>query len=292
MHVRYKKNKSKKDYGHAFTLIELLVVVAIIAILASMLMPALRKAIDAANQTQCLNQLKTLGQFTQFRINDYNGNIPGRRYTYNNSYSGERVTEPWAWGHWFQKENLGQYVMGRDSQEAEYKNNGIYECPASEVPKVDPYSGDKTEFSHGYYVNSHNDASGISPWADNHGLTESPKWMSISSIIRPSDLLSIYECATGYDGSIRLSVPGGMSFSQEGGGLFDPGNPAPNIGAGVDPEAIVGIRTIVITQENLFSARGGIDYRHNASINGVYFDGHAASTFNGMLQNKNFINRH
>lgn len=58
-----------------FTLIELLIVIAIIAVLAALLLPALNRARAAAHNSNCRSNLKQIGTYHSFYQGDFNDRI-------------------------------------------------------------------------------------------------------------------------------------------------------------------------------------------------------------------------
>jgi len=74
-------------HRQAFTLVELLVVIGIIALLISILLPALGKARQSAQTVACLSQLRQFGQVSFMYSND-NKNYLFPSYWYGSSANG------------------------------------------------------------------------------------------------------------------------------------------------------------------------------------------------------------
>lgn len=106
--------KKLKFENKNFTLLELLIVIAIIAILASLLLPSLKNARELGKRAKCIGNLKQLASISVMYIGDYDEWLP-------ETFS----TSPTA--YWFNK-----YADYNDSFITVKGRTGIYSCPSLE----------------------------------------------------------------------------------------------------------------------------------------------------------------
>ena len=79
----------KKKIRTEFTLVELLVVIAVIAILAGLLLPALNSAREKARTVQCANASRQMGLSVSMYQNDYDEHFPIVWYNKENNDAGQ-----------------------------------------------------------------------------------------------------------------------------------------------------------------------------------------------------------
>lgn len=111
----------------AFTLIELLVVVAIIALLVSILMPALGRAREMANRVKCGSQLNGIGKAMAIYQNDYSESNPSVFYGINPPYAGYAIGAPF----YHTNPSDGAYYNWCDPAINEETNNKQYPNPGA-----------------------------------------------------------------------------------------------------------------------------------------------------------------
>jgi prepilin-type N-terminal cleavage/methylation domain-containing protein/prepilin-type processing-associated H-X9-DG protein len=101
--------------SRAFTLVELLVVIAIIGVLIALLLPAVQKVREAANRTQCMNNLKQLG-LAMHNYHDTNKYFPqgGRVFIYD-------PTDPNGWTFEYDKGGWHARLLPYIEQDNLYK---------------------------------------------------------------------------------------------------------------------------------------------------------------------------
>ncbi len=157
---------------YTFTLIELLVVVAIIAILASMLLPALSRARDAVRSASCQNNLKqsALAVFTY--ADDYDGYPP--------------IATGGNQRAWYQQVFLQVHPninINNTASRAPYRlpNTHLMTCPSDPDPTV-------YDIAYSYTANN-----AVCTWQNTNGTYYSPP-MRIGAFKKPS------QAYVGYDG--------------------------------------------------------------------------------------------
>jgi prepilin-type N-terminal cleavage/methylation domain-containing protein/prepilin-type processing-associated H-X9-DG protein len=99
-HQRRQGSRNERRQA-AFTLIELLVVIAIIAILIALLVPAVQKVREAANRTECTNNLKQMG-LALHGLLDTNGAFPANGWGWDwvgVPSRGSNADQPGGWAY-------------------------------------------------------------------------------------------------------------------------------------------------------------------------------------------------
>lgn len=131
MRTRPRRIRSIRQGKPGFTLIELLVVVALIAILAALLLPALARAKHTAYSTQCLSNLKQVGVSLQLYVDDNQQSLPGpvwagARASYDQNSSTELI--------WFLAVYLGSPAPSQETRIAK-----LFVCPGyfQQAPGLD-----------------------------------------------------------------------------------------------------------------------------------------------------------
>ena len=284
-------------FKNKFTLLELLIVIAVIGILITLLMPSLRAAKEASYNAVCVSNLAQINRLAHLHTKDNTGRLPAHSFHYKDDqlqgneteadlFTGEAMHDASKRGKYWSENNIGKYLFPGGTND--YAKHAIYNCPSNTIT-THQSTGEKIEFPVAYYVNTIIGPNGKSPWADNWGITDTRDvyFTNLSEITQPNELMSVYDCAVGWDGKVPASGAGGLISHAED--IWDKPDPSPWRWA--SPEQVIG-RKLRPAQDGVWYWRGGVDFRHQReSLNSGMVDGSVRKLFNGRILNQNVINQ-
>lgn len=131
-----------------FSLVELLVIVAIIAVLAGLLLPALSKAKGMAQRTGCLSNLRQLGLSWRLYSDENEGRLV-------ESYPGNGQINPYAWvlgNNTNASEAVSPTMITRGKLFSFNNSMAIYRCPADRGVEI---AGKTVEALRSYSMNAY-----------------------------------------------------------------------------------------------------------------------------------------
>jgi len=163
-----------------FTLIELLVVITVVAILASMLLPALRVARDKARQTSCKARLKQVGLAYAQYLGDTDDKIPPHSWnedytegsaTYTGLHVATVVEQLYAYtGNGLDYVKSGYDSGNNNTRYVKLYPKSVFTCPSNSYPFNKNYTRWWTNYSqYGYNEWMYMNANSGRPWLGNTG---------------------------------------------------------------------------------------------------------------------------
>lgn len=184
-----------REKHHNFTLIELLIVIAIIAILAAMLLPALNQARMRAASIKCLGNLKQLGVNFGFYEDASNGWAPAAYVGDNGPYRGWNGMLALAGG-------LARDKGPVDSEIAVATNCSVLRCDSFNAQVV-AYTG---KVSYRNYAPNHNLPGKFDPSATQATLRN--QFYKPARFSQPSKIIRLGECYGWSFGNVLASPTG------------------------------------------------------------------------------------
>ncbi|HEX2970984.1 MAG TPA: prepilin-type N-terminal cleavage/methylation domain-containing protein [Tepidisphaeraceae bacterium] len=159
----------QSNHRRAFTLVELLVVIAIIALLISILLPALRRAKEAGNRTVCMNNHRTIMQALQLYAGDNRQVLPFSSWLGLMSVP-SWVVDPTKPGQFATEEGPGRNTVRTGTFWRYLKTTKVYHCP------FDPEDGWKQPAGPYHMLTSYSFNGAI----NSYGLAGSSFWTKLS----------------------------------------------------------------------------------------------------------------